>query len=58
VLRSERRVRRHRLTHSCGRRGPFLFGRPNRRNRAWTIRIAKTRRGKGLRRARIRVAYR
>jgi hypothetical protein len=58
VLRSRRRVRRHRLTYSCGRRGPFLFGRPNRRKRTWTIRIAKTRRGKGLRRARIRAAYR
>src|SRR3712207_7251972 len=43
------------LFRSCGRRGPFLFGRPNRRKRTWTIRIAKTRRGKGLRRARIRV---
>jgi hypothetical protein len=56
--RSKRKLRGRRLSYSCGRRGPFLFGSPNRRRRTWTIRLAKTRGGKGLRRAKIRVAYR
>ena len=56
--RSKRKVRGKRLSYVCGRRGPYLFGLPNRRRPTWTIRIAKTRRGKGLRRARIRVAWR
>ena len=55
---SRRRARGHRLTYSCGRGGPFLFGRPNRRRRTWRILIAKTRAGEGLRRAKIRVAWR
>jgi hypothetical protein len=55
---SRRKVHGRRLNYVCGRRGPFLFGSPNRRRRTWTIRIAKTRRGKGLRRAKIRVAWR
>src|SRR3954449_3324078 len=45
---SRRRVQRRRLTCSCGRHGPFLFGNVNRRRRTWTIRIAKSRRGKGF----------
>src|SRR3954468_4638980 len=57
-LRSKRRVHGRRLTYSCARRGPFLFGRPSHRRRTGTTRIAKPRRGKGLRRAKIRVAYR
>ncbi len=55
---SRRKVHGRRLTYTCGRRGPFLFGSPSHRKRTWTIRVAKTRRGKGLRRAKIRVAYR
>jgi hypothetical protein len=55
---SKRKVHGRRLTYRCGRRGPFLFGSPSHRKRTWTIRLAKNRRGKGLRRAKIRVAYR
>jgi hypothetical protein len=55
---SRRKVHRRRLNYACGRRGPFLFGLPNRRRSTWTIRIAKTRRGKGLRKTKIRVAWR
>lgn len=55
---SKRKVHGHRLSYTCGRHGPYLFGSPSHRKRTWTIRIAKTRRGKGLRRAKIRVAYR
>jgi hypothetical protein len=53
-----RRARGRLLTYACGRRGPYLFGLPNRRRPTWTIRIANTRRGRGLRRAKIRVAWR
>ena len=56
--RAKRKVHGRRLRYVCGRRGPFLFGLPNRRKRTWTIRIAKTRRGKDLRRAKVRVAWR
>lgn len=55
---SKRKVHGKRLTYVCGRRGPFLFGVPSRRRPTWTIRIAKTRRGKGLSRVKVRVAWR
>jgi hypothetical protein len=55
---SKRKVHGKRLDYTCGRRGPFLFGLPNRHRATWTIRIAETRRGKGLKRAKIRVAWR
>ncbi len=46
-------------TYRCGggKRGPFLFGQPNRSKPNWTIRIAKNRRARGARRARIRTAW-
>jgi hypothetical protein len=55
---TKRKDHGRRLTYACGRRGPFLFGSANHRKRTWTIRVAKTRRGKGLRLAKIRVAFR
>ena len=56
--RAKRRVHGRRLSYVCGRRGPFLFGLPNRKRRTWTVRIARSKRGKGLRRAKIRAAWR
>jgi hypothetical protein len=56
VRRPSRRGKR-RPSYRCGRRGPYLFGRANRRRSTWTIRIADSSRGSGLRRVRIRVAW-
>jgi hypothetical protein len=46
--------RRGGRTYRCGKRR-FLFGRPNRRKKTWTIRIGSNRRN--ARRARIRTAW-
>jgi hypothetical protein len=54
--RGRRRARR-RPSYSCGRRGPYLFGRPNRRRSTWTIRLARKRSGRPARRVRIRGAW-
>ena len=50
---------RRRASYRCGngRRGPFLFGRPNTKPANWTIRVARHRRGRGARRVRIRAAW-
>ena len=48
------KAKRRRATYRCGKRR-FLFGRPNRRRKTWTIRIGKNRRS--ARRARIRTAW-
>jgi hypothetical protein len=54
-----RRPARRRASYRCGRgkRGPFLFGRPNTRRSTWTIRAARSRRGRGARRVRVREAW-
>ena len=52
-----KRTKRRRATYRCGRRG-YLFGRPNKRKKTWTIRAAKSPRGKKAKRAKIRVAWR
>jgi hypothetical protein len=57
-VRSRRVVRRRRLNYRCGRRGPYLFGVPNRRRATWTIRAARKRDGRRMRRVRIRTAWR
>jgi hypothetical protein len=57
-VRSRRVVRRRRLNYRCGRRGPYLFGVPNRRRATWTIRVARKRDGRRMRRVRIRTAWR
>jgi hypothetical protein len=46
-------------TYRCGRsrRGPFLFGRPNKRRKTWTIRLARNKKGRGARRLPVRVAW-
>ena len=44
-------------TYRCGRRGPFLFGKPNKSKQTWTIRRAKKRNGAGARRVRVRTAW-
>jgi hypothetical protein len=56
--RSRRRVHGRRLSYRCGRRGPFVFGLPNRRRPTWRVLIARTRSGEGLKRAKVRAAWR
>jgi hypothetical protein len=46
-----------RPTYRCGRRGPFLFGRPSTRRKTWTIRLARNKKGRGARRVRVRTAW-
>ena len=52
-------ARRTGPTYRCGRgkRGGFLFGRPNRRKPTWTIRSARNRQARNARRVKIRVAW-
>jgi len=58
IRRSARSRRRGRPTYRCARGRGFLFGRPNRRRRTWTVRFAPNRRGSGARRVRVRRAWR
>jgi hypothetical protein len=44
-------------SYRCGKRGPFLFGRPSKRRKTWTIRLAGNRKGRGAHRAKVRVAW-
>lgn len=48
--------RGRRPTYRCGKRS-FLFGRPKRRKPTWTIKLARNKRGRGARRAKIRAAW-
>jgi hypothetical protein len=43
-------------TYTCGRRGPFLFGAPNKSRKTWTIRQARTKRAAKTR-AKVRAAW-
>lgn len=54
-----RRPARRKASYRCGKgkRGPFLFGRPNMKRRTWTIRMARNRRGRGAKRVRVRRAF-
>jgi hypothetical protein len=47
-----------RLNYMCGKRGPYLFGYPNKRRPTWTIAIAQRPDPNRLRRAKISVAWR
>jgi hypothetical protein len=49
--------RRRGPTYKCARGRGYLFGRPNRKRRTWTIRAAGNRRGTGARRVRVRTAW-
>jgi hypothetical protein len=55
--RARRRGRRPTYRCGSGRNRSFLFGRPNRKRRTWTIRSARNRRGAGARRVRVRAAW-
>jgi hypothetical protein len=59
IRRSGRARRRARPTYRCGsrRNRSYLFGRPNRKRRTWTIRSARNRRGTGARRVPVRAAW-
>jgi hypothetical protein len=59
IRRSGRARRRGRPTYRCrsGRNRSYLFGRPNRKRRTWTIRASSDRRGRGARRVRVRAAW-
>ena len=43
-------------TYRCGKRA-FLFGKPKQRRPTWTIKLARNKRGRGARRAKVRVAW-
>jgi hypothetical protein len=59
IRRSRTSRRRRGPTYKCGsrRNRSFLFGRPNRKRRTWTVRASRDPRGAGARRARVRTAW-
>jgi hypothetical protein len=58
-IRSSRARRRGRPTYRCGsrRNRSYLFGRPSRKRRTWSIRAARDPRGRGARRVTVRTAW-
>jgi hypothetical protein len=51
-------VQGFRLNYVCGRRGPYLFGKPIRTRPTWRIRLSRNPDGPRLRRVPVRVAWR
>jgi hypothetical protein len=51
-------VRGFRLNYFCGRRGPFLFGKPIRTRPTWRVRMSRNPNGPRLRTVPVRTAWR